>query len=89
MRAACDLPLGAVTPARPAAIVNLFGDLWLNGRSPDFAAALSVPTSRLFLYGKSGAKAGRKMGHLGALGATGDEALTRARAALALAEGRG
>jgi phosphoribosylaminoimidazole carboxylase, PurK protein len=88
VRAACDLPLGAVTPARPAAIVNLFGDLWLDGRTPDFAGALTVPTARLFLYGKSGAKRGRKMGHLAALGATGDEALARVRTALALAEGR-
>ena len=88
VRAACDLPLGVVTPARPAAIANLFGELWSDGRAPDFAGALTVPSSRLFLYGKSGAKPGRKMGHLAALGATGDEALARVRTALALAEGR-
>jgi 5-(carboxyamino)imidazole ribonucleotide synthase len=81
VRAVCDLPLGTVGPARPAAIVNLFGDLWLDGRTPDLAAALAVPTTRLFLYGKSGAKPGRKMGHLAALGDTGAEALARAREA--------
>jgi 5-(carboxyamino)imidazole ribonucleotide synthase len=84
VRAACDLPLGAAVPARPAAIVNLFGDLWLDGRTPDFGRALAVPTTRLFLYGKRGAKPGRKMGHLAALGDTGDEALRRVRESAAL-----
>jgi 5-(carboxyamino)imidazole ribonucleotide synthase len=84
VRAACDLPLGAVAPTRPAAIVNLFGDLWLNGRTPDLERALTIPTARLFLYGKRGAKAGRKMGHLAALGDTPEEALRAARAATAL-----
>lgn len=83
VRAACDLPLGAVLPTRPAAIVNLFGDLWADGRTPDFSAALAVPGTRLFLYGKRGARAGRKMGHLAAIGSTGDEALDRAKAASA------
>jgi 5-(carboxyamino)imidazole ribonucleotide synthase len=81
VRAACDLPLGAVEPSRPAAIVNLFGDLWEADRVPDFAAALAEPTSRLFLYGKRGARPGRKMGHLAALGDSPDEALARARTA--------
>ena len=83
VRAVCDLPLGAVEPVRPAAIVNLFGDLWLDGRIPDFSAALAVPGTRLFLYGKTGARAGRKMGHVGAIGDTAAEALARARDAFA------
>jgi 5-(carboxyamino)imidazole ribonucleotide synthase len=83
VRAVCDLPLGIVEPARPSAIVNLFGDLWLDGRTPDFGAALAVPGVRLFLYGKRGAKPGRKMGHLAALGRTGAEALERAQASAA------
>jgi 5-(carboxyamino)imidazole ribonucleotide synthase len=83
VRAACDLPLGAVAPGRPAAIVNLFGELWEGGRNPDFASALAVPGTRLFLYGKRGARAGRKMGHIGAVGATPAEALQRARDAAA------
>ncbi|MBA3672226.1 MAG: ATP-grasp domain-containing protein, partial [Gemmatimonadaceae bacterium] len=83
VRAVCDLPLGSIEPLRPSAIVNLFGDLWLHGRPPDFSAALAVPGTRLALYGKSGARAGRKMGHLAATGANTAEALARARAALA------
>ena len=84
VRAVCDLPLGAPEPVRPAAIVNLLGDLWLDGRAPRFAAALEVPGTRLFLYGKHGARAGRKMGHLAAVGATPGEALERVRRAAAL-----
>jgi 5-(carboxyamino)imidazole ribonucleotide synthase len=79
VRAACDLPLGSTRTVQPAAIVNLFGDLWLTGRTPDFAAALAVPDTRLFLYGKHGAKAGRKMGHIAAGGGSPAEALRRAR----------
>jgi 5-(carboxyamino)imidazole ribonucleotide synthase len=84
VRAICDLPLGAPEPARPAAIVNLLGDLWLDGRTPDFVAALAVPGTRLFLYGKHGARAGRKMGHLAAVGDTPADALERVRRAAAL-----
>lgn len=83
VRAACDLPLGAVEPARPAAIVNLFGDLWLGGATPDMAGALAETGARLFLYGKRGARAGRKMGHLAATGDTAADAVRRARAAAA------
>jgi 5-(carboxyamino)imidazole ribonucleotide synthase len=75
VRSVCDLPLGAVTPARPAAIVNLFGDLWLRGHAPNFERALAVSGTRLFLYGKTGARPGRKMGHLAAIGDTPKEAL--------------
>jgi 5-(carboxyamino)imidazole ribonucleotide synthase len=84
VRCACDLPLGAVTPTRPSAIVNLFGDHWLDGRTPAFDRALEVEGTRLFLYGKSGPRAGRKMGHLGATGGTVTEALERAQRAFSL-----
>jgi 5-(carboxyamino)imidazole ribonucleotide synthase len=84
VRAICDLPLGSTELLRPGAIANLLGDLWSNG-TPDFAAALTVPTVRLHLYGKTSARPGRKMGHLSAVGRTGEEAqerVLRARDAL-------
>jgi 5-(carboxyamino)imidazole ribonucleotide synthase len=81
VRAVCDLPLGAAEPARPAAIVNLLGDLWVDGRTPDFAAALEVSGTRLFLYGKHGARPGRKMGHLAAVGDSAVDALARVKRA--------
>ncbi len=74
VRAVCDLPLGSTEVSRPAAIVNLLGDLWLP-EAPDFARALSLPGVRLHLYGKRQARPGRKMGHLSASGATPEDAV--------------
>jgi len=76
VRAVCDLPLGSTEILRPSAIANLLGDLWDNG-TPDFAASLMVPAVRLHLYGKASARPGRKMGHLSAVGTTGDDAVER------------
>lgn len=76
VRAVCDLPLGSTELLSPSAIANLLGDLWSNG-TPPYAAALEIPSVRLHLYGKSSARPGRKMGHLSAVGATGDEAMER------------
>lgn len=82
VRAACDLPLGDPRALRAGAIVNLFGELWRRG-SPPFDAALAHDGVRVHLYGKRGARQGRKMGHLSAIGDTPDDALTRARTAFA------
>ncbi|MGB6686371.1 MAG: 5-(carboxyamino)imidazole ribonucleotide synthase [Terracidiphilus sp.] len=76
VRAVCNLPLGDTALVTPAAIVNLLGEVWLRGE-PDFAAALAVPGVRLHLYEKHTPRAGRKMGHLSAVGASADEALAR------------
>ena len=80
VRAACDLPLGDPSARRPGAIFNLFGELWEHG-APYFEAALAQPGIRLHLYGKRGARAGRKMGHLSATGDTAEDALARVLAA--------
>jgi 5-(carboxyamino)imidazole ribonucleotide synthase len=76
VRAVSNLPLGDTALIAPAAIVNLLGEIWLEGE-PDFAAALAVPGVRLHLYEKHTPRAGRKMGHLSATGATAEEALER------------
>jgi 5-(carboxyamino)imidazole ribonucleotide synthase len=76
VRAVCNLPLGSTELISPCAIANLLGDLWLNGE-PNFPAALAVPGVRLHLYEKQAARAGRKMGHLSAVGATAEQALKR------------
>jgi 5-(carboxyamino)imidazole ribonucleotide synthase len=83
VRAVCDLPLGVTDALRPAAIVNVFGDLWLNGARPQIDAALAVPGTRLFLYGKAEARPGRKMGHVAAVGKSAATALRRAQDAFA------
>jgi 5-(carboxyamino)imidazole ribonucleotide synthase len=85
VRAICGLPLGC--PGRVAggaAMANLLGECWAGGE-PDWSRALAVPGVRLFLYGKSDPRPGRKMGHLTALADTPEQALqavTRAREAI-------
>jgi 5-(carboxyamino)imidazole ribonucleotide synthase len=76
VRAVCDLPLGDVSVIKPAAIANLLGDLWLD-HAPRFDLALSVPGVGLHLYEKHMPRAGRKMGHLSAVGETPEEAVAR------------
>ena len=77
VRAVCGLPLGSTRQLRPAAMVNLLGDLWVNGE-PDWCAALAFPDVKLHLYGKEEARPGRKMGHLTALADTVEEAIEHA-----------
>lgn len=84
VRAVCNLPLGDVSECRPAAMVNLMGDLWTEGGSPDWTKVLSHPGAHLHLYGKSEARVGRKMGHLTVLAQTPDRAT---RLALQLRDG--
>ena len=83
VRAVCNLPLGQTSVVRPAAIVNLFGDLWKDDTAPRFDAVLAEPFTRLHLYGKRVARPGRKMGHISAYGDTAQDALDRARTAFA------
>ena len=80
VRAVCNLPLGSTELIAPCAIANLLGDLWL-GQEPNWSAALQVPGVRLHLYEKHTPRAGRKMGHLSAVGATAEQALERVREA--------
>lgn len=75
VRAACDLPLGSTKLVRPAALANLFGDLWQGQNPPAFDAALRISGVRLHVYGKTGARAARKMGHLTATAESPAEAL--------------
>ena len=76
VRAVCGLPLGSTELQQPAAMANLLGHLWAGGE-PNWAAALTDPLVKLHLYGKAEARAGRKMGHLTATGATTAEAVAR------------
>jgi 5-(carboxyamino)imidazole ribonucleotide synthase len=82
LRAVCGLPLGSVEQLRPAAMVNLLGDLWQQGE-PDWAAACAFPGVKLHLYGKREPRRGRKMGHLTACADTVEEAEKIAKAARA------
>jgi 5-(carboxyamino)imidazole ribonucleotide synthase len=80
VRTVCGLPLGDTTQLRPAAMVNLLGDVWRDGE-PDWAAALAMRDVKLHLYGKTDPRPGRKMGHITALADSVDEAAAKALAA--------
>ena len=86
IRAVCNLPLGEVDVVQPAAIANLLGDIWVDEdgspREPRFDRALETAGVRLHLYEKLKPRRGRKMGHLSAVGATAEQAVTRVQEAL-------
>lgn len=77
VRALCGLPLGSFKMERPAAMVNLLGDLW-HGGEPAWELALTQPEVSLHLYGKETPRPGRKMGHLTAVSRSVDGALREA-----------
>ncbi len=94
VRALAGLPLRQPVQHSAAIMVNLLGDLWFapNGVraqaseqpvSPPWAQVLALPGTHLHLYGKLGARAGRKMGHLNITAPT--VAAVRETAARALA----
>jgi 5-(carboxyamino)imidazole ribonucleotide synthase len=83
VRAVCGLPLGSPAQRRPAAMVNLLGDVWSSGE-PDWDAALAVPGAALHLYGKGDPRPGRKMGHITVVADTAEEAAERATSARAV-----
>jgi 5-(carboxyamino)imidazole ribonucleotide synthase len=78
VRAITNLPLGAAQQIQPAAMANLLGDIWLS-QSPNWSAALSDPGVKLHLYGKCEPRAGRKMGHLTAVGEDAERRVIAAR----------
>ena len=91
VRAVCGLPLGSTRLLSPAAMVNILGT-GAGDALTGVARALAEPSVKLHLYGKREARAGRKMGHLTALGGSAAAARRRALAAggeLAWARGAG
>jgi 5-(carboxyamino)imidazole ribonucleotide synthase len=84
IRAICGLSLGSPAALAPAAMVNLLGT---GPRRParllGAPTALADPAVHLHVYDKRRVFERRKMGHLTALGGSVEEALQRARAALA------
>ncbi len=78
VRAVTGLPLGSTRPRQPGAMVNLLGDVFVDG-TPDWAQVVACPTAKLHLYGKLEARPGRKMGHLTVLDDDPREAANRAR----------
>ncbi|MFM8331065.1 MAG: 5-(carboxyamino)imidazole ribonucleotide synthase [Candidatus Methylumidiphilus sp.] len=77
VRAMCGLPPGSPRLLSPVVMVNLLGDIWQGGE-PAWDILLSQPNVHLHLYGKSSARAGRKMGHFNLLAADVESALAQA-----------
>jgi 5-(carboxyamino)imidazole ribonucleotide synthase len=77
LRTLCGLPLASPWLLSPVAMINLLGDLWIDGE-PCWEEAFRRPGVRLHLYGKSEARPGRKMGHLNCLSTNADRALATA-----------
>ena len=78
LRAVCGLPLGAPDQLSPVCMVNLLGDLWVDGRRPDWSSILRRPNANLHLSGKTEGRPGRKMGHYCVLAPAIDEAVAEA-----------
>jgi 5-(carboxyamino)imidazole ribonucleotide synthase len=74
VRTLTGLPLVQPRQHSPAIMLNLLGDLWFADggaqASPPWDQVMALPGAHLHLYGKTSARAGRKMGHLTLTGAT-------------------
>jgi 5-(carboxyamino)imidazole ribonucleotide synthase len=78
LRAVCGLPFGSPELFKPVVMVNLLGDLWIDGKQPNWGPVLINPYAKLHLYGKLEGRPGRKMGHYCVLRETIDQALVEA-----------
>ncbi|MEI6803792.1 MAG: 5-(carboxyamino)imidazole ribonucleotide synthase [Burkholderiales bacterium] len=81
VRTLAGLPLTQPRQHSPAIMLNLLGDIWPN---PDFERVLALPGAHLHLYGKTEARAGRKMGHLTLTGASVEQVRATALQAAAI-----
>jgi 5-(carboxyamino)imidazole ribonucleotide synthase len=75
VRCMAGLPLVAPRQHSAAVMLNLLGELWPadaagQRHAPDWRPVLALPGTHLHLYGKTEARAGRKMGHLTITAAT-------------------
>ncbi|MEX1082152.1 MAG: 5-(carboxyamino)imidazole ribonucleotide synthase [Halofilum sp. (in: g-proteobacteria)] len=87
VRLLCGLAPGSTELLRPAAMVNLLGDLWGDG-DPDWTRVFDRAGAKLHLYGKREPRPGRKMGHVNVLADDADTALDTARTILRELGGR-
>ena len=70
VRTLAGLPLVQPRQHSAAVMLNLLGDLWVDGATPAWDKVLALPGVHLHLYGKLKADKGRKMGHLTVTAAT-------------------
>ncbi len=84
VRTLAGLPLTQPRQHSSAIMLNLLGDVWVDGRTPCWDKVLALPGTHLHLYGKIKASLGRKMGHLTLTGETVEQVRARALAAAEL-----
>ena len=76
VRILAGMPITLPKLHSPTVMVNLLGEIWEDtGGNPDWQRALEMSGVSLHLYGKSGARVGRKMGHINVVAETVEEAL--------------
>ncbi|MFZ2904263.1 MAG: 5-(carboxyamino)imidazole ribonucleotide synthase [Rhodoferax sp.] len=78
VRTLAGLPLTQPRQHSAAVMLNLLGDLWVDGATPRWDKVLALPGVHLHLYGKLTASKGRKMGHLTVTAATPEQARSAA-----------
>jgi 5-(carboxyamino)imidazole ribonucleotide synthase len=76
VRMMCGLSPGDTRLMSPVVMVNMLGDLWL----PNWVDIFAQNNIKLHLYGKTEARAGRKMGHFNVLAEDVESALETAEA---------
>jgi 5-(carboxyamino)imidazole ribonucleotide synthase len=87
VRTMARLPLGDVRQHSAAIMLNILGDLWIDGdqaREPAWDKVLALPGVNLHLYGKDNPRRSRKMGHITFVAPTVVEAQASLRAACAI-----
>jgi 5-(carboxyamino)imidazole ribonucleotide synthase len=68
VRALTGLPLGDARLHSQAVMVNILGDVWKHGKTPNWDVLFESTALKLHLYGKHEPRPGRKMGHFTVLG---------------------
>jgi 5-(carboxyamino)imidazole ribonucleotide synthase len=67
VRMMCGIPAGSVRQHSAAVMWNILGDIWPQQGTPAWDEVLRHDNMKLHLYGKTEARAGRKMGHINCL----------------------
>ncbi len=67
VRMMCGIPAGSSRQHSAVVMWNILGDIWPQDSSPDWSKVLRQGNMKLHLYGKTEARAGRKMGHINCL----------------------
>jgi 5-(carboxyamino)imidazole ribonucleotide synthase len=74
VRMMCGMPAGSSRQHTAVVMWNILGDIWPQDGTPAWDEVLRLGNMKLHLYGKTEARAGRKMGHINCLARDTNEA---------------